>query len=159
PTAFRRSGAVSRSLLSVTAFTLARLHRTGQRVLVAANLLRRNRTRPVLTEPRSHRRPAVRMTSRPDRSGSKISSRTVRDARRPTASGAGRGGRGPRQGASPEYCRLRSGARWLRIPSRFGFLRPGGLGDSADQHAEAPVEPVRPRPGQELRAEGRDLRE
>ena len=48
-----RSGTVSRSLLSVTAFTLARPHWRGQRVSVAANLLRRNRTRPVLTEPQS----------------------------------------------------------------------------------------------------------
>jgi len=52
-----------------------------------------------------------------------------------------------------------SGAWWLRILSSLGLLRPGSLGDSADQHVEAPVEPVRPRPGQEFRAEGRDLRE
>jgi hypothetical protein len=35
----------------------------------------------------------------------------------------------------------------------------GRLGDSVDQHAEAPDEPVRARPGHELGAEGRDLRE
>jgi hypothetical protein len=47
------SGTVSRSLLSVTAFTLARPHGKRQRVPVAANLLRRIRTRPVLTKPQS----------------------------------------------------------------------------------------------------------